>query len=141
MNRVSVLAEALYYYRRNDASFSHIYRADRYEKVRRFYVESKKLCEQLEYNDEVIHRLSKPYLGYTIACLKQECTLKRGYLETYSAVKKIVDDDVLQSVLKANKKDKSGIMRKVLFFSIRNRLYALCVLLLAGKQLISFRRK
>lgn len=141
VNSVSILPEALYYYRKNNTSFSNVYRADRYGKVRHFYVESKALCEQLGHTDEVIHRVSKPYLGYTIACLKQECISDFSFGESLQGIKKIVDDDVLQTVLYENRKDKAGLARKILFFSIRHKLYFLCAVLLNGKRLSAFWKK
>ncbi|MBO5870647.1 MAG: glycosyltransferase family 2 protein [Clostridia bacterium] len=137
VKKVSILPEALYYYRNNNTSFSKSYDESRYGKVRHFYLESKKLCERLKLNDKTIHRLSKSYLGYTIDILKQESSLNDGYRKTKKHIKSIVDDDVLQTVLEENKKDKVGFVRATLFFAIRNKLYGMCILLLNGKQMIS----
>ncbi len=139
VNSVSVISEALYYCRTNENSFSRVYRADRYERIRHFYTESKKLCVESGYNGYVIHKLSKPYLGYTVAALKQECMVKRPLSETIDSIKRIIDDPVLQTVLKENKKDKCPIARKILFSAIRSKAYRLCYLLLNGRHLIGKR--
>lgn len=133
VNKVSILPEALYNYRQNDASFSHVYRADRYEKIRFFYTECVDLARRLGYEYTIEHRVSKPYLAYTISTLKQEAQLKRQYKETRRAIKNIVCDDVLQAVLRKNKNDKVSTSRKVLFFAMRNRMIDVCILLLKAK--------
>lgn len=136
VDSVSILPEPLYFCRINEHSFSRSYRSDRYERIRHFYVEAKKRCVELGYNDEVVHRLSKPYLGYTVSALKQECMVDRSVSETKSGIKQIVDDSVLQTVLKENKNDKTGVARKILFFAIRSKLYWLCFALLNAKYLL-----
>ena len=125
---VSILPEALYFYRNNATSFSRAY--DRYTKVRHFYLESLKLCNALSLNEKTIHNLSKPYLGYTIDILKQQSVRKKV------GIKPIVDDDTLQDVLAQNKKDRVGIERALLFFAIRHKMYTTCLLLLNGKQMM-----
>ena len=139
VSSVSVLSEALYCCRANENSFSRSYRADRYERIRHFYLEAKKLCIESGYNDNVIHRVSKPFLGYTLSTLKQECMPERTLAEAKEGIKRIIDDSVLQTVLKENRKDKIGITKKILFTCIRFKMYWACLLLLNGKRLISRR--
>ncbi len=133
VNKVSVLPEALYNYRKNYASFSNVYRADRYEKIRFFYTECVKLCRWLGYEHTIEHRVSKPYLAYTISALKQEAQLKRSYKEKRRAIKRIVCDDVLQTVLQCNKNDKVSLSRRVLYWTMRNKMLDVCILLLTSK--------
>ena len=128
VKKVAILPKACYYYCENNTSLSRTHRADRYEKIRYFYLECVKLCKNLKYNDTIIHRVSKPYLAYTISALKQECQI-----DCKKSVKSIVDDEVLQSVLKNNLKDKVSFGRRVLFFAIRKKMYNLCYLLLKFK--------
>ncbi len=121
---VSILPEAFYYYCENDSSLSRKYVADRYEKIKDFYIKCTDLCKSKGYSDNIIHRISKPYLAYTISALKQEVRVSR------ENVKKIINDEVLQRVLQANKRDKVSLTRKILFWTIRNKLYILSYLLL-----------
>lgn len=122
---VSVLPEAFYYYCENDSSLSRKYVADRYERIKDFYIKCTDLCRRKGYSDDIIHRVSKPYLAYTISALKQEAKVSKEH------VKKIINDEVLQRVLKENKRDKVSLTRKVLFFTMRNKLYFLSFLLLS----------
>ena len=133
VSKVAILPEALYYYCENGQSLSHSYRPDRYKQVKHFYLESKKLCEKLGYDTDIISRISNSYIAFTISAMKQECSVKRPYGETMKALKEIVDDSVLQEVLRAKRKDYATLARKVLYFTILNRLYFICLLLLKLK--------
>ncbi len=124
---VSVLPEALYYYRKNDCSLSRKYRADRYDKIKDFYIKCADLCERKGYNQNIMHRISKPYLAYTISALKQESRVSED------AVKRIINDEVLQRVLEENKRDKVSLTRKILFYTMRKKLYNLSLWLLKLK--------
>ncbi len=133
VNKVAVLPEALYYYRVNNASLSRSYRPDRYLRIKHFYLECLKLCERLGYDDEIAHRVSKHYLGFTIAAMKQECAVSASFIAAWQSVKRIAGDDVLHQVLKKNKKDVVDVQKRILFFTIRNKLYFLSTLLLMLK--------
>ena len=130
---VSVIPEAFYYYRKNDSSLSRVFREDRFEKLNEFYVRTKALCEELGYDGEIIHRVSKPYLSFAVAAMEQEAAAPRSAHINKQRIKLIINDGVLQSVLKMNKKDNVTFARKVLFFAIINRLSYLCYLLLKSK--------
>ncbi len=123
VKKVAILPEAYYYYCENETSLSHTKRSDRYEKIKYFYLECIKLCKSLGYSDEILKRVSKPYLAYTISALKQECAVFKDKKELKREIKKIFNDDVLQTVLKQNKGDKVSFTRKTLFFTIRNKMY------------------
>ena len=130
INRVSVLPEALYYYRINQQSLTHRYVPNRYEKVRHFYLESLKLCRTCGYSEEILHRMSEPYLSFTIAAMKQEAGGPLPEKEKKEKLKRIIEDGVLQQVLLQNRKDAVKPARWILFFVIRRRWYPLCRLLL-----------
>lgn len=133
VNKVAVLPEALYYYRVNNTSLSRSYRPDRYLRIKHFYLECLELCERLGYDDEIAHRVSKHYLGFTIAAMKQECMFSPSFFAAWKAVKQISNDDVLHRVLSKNKKDVVDIQKRILFFTIRNKWYFLSTLLLMLK--------
>ncbi len=133
INRVSVLPEALYNYRFNEISLSRKYIPDRYKKIKYFYNKCVELCTQLDYSDDIMHRITKPYLGFTISALKQEVATDRTFAEKMASIKSIINDADLTNVLKANKNDNVSFTRRLLFFAIRNKLYALCYMLLATK--------
>lgn len=130
---VASLPESFYRYRCNESSLSRSYVAGRYEKVKYFYVECVRLCENLGYSEEVLHRVSKPYVAFTISALKQECTAPKSFKEKMSIIKSIINDNIFQQVLKKNKKDIVSTTRRILFFCARNKLYLLAYALLKLK--------
>lgn len=132
IDKVTVVKKAFYHYCENTASLTQSYRDDRYVQIKHFYNESLKLCEKLKYNDDVKHRISKPYLAFTIAALKQEF-LKYQETKDKTSLFDILKDKTLHSVLKKNKGDKVSKTRKALFFTIRNKCYPLTMLLLKTK--------
>lgn len=133
VSSVAILPEPLYFYCENDASLTRKYTADRYNKIKYFYQETVKLCQKLNYNQDILHRVTKPYLAFTITALKQEIKSGKDKLNIYISIKSIVDDTVLQEVLKNNKYDKVSFTRKILFWAIRNKLYHICIFLLKLK--------
>lgn len=133
VKRVSVISKAFYYYCKNESSLSRKYREDRFEKIKHFYLEAKSLCCKLGYSDEILHRVSKPYLAFTITAMKQETVAPRSKRENKKKLKTMINDEILQEVLQANKRDKVSTNRKILFFAIRNKMYNLCYLLLKMK--------
>lgn len=132
IDKVTVIKRAFYHYCENETSLTHSYRDDRYEQIKYFYAESLKLCEKAGYNGDVKHRISKPYLAYTIAALKQEFS-RCEESGNKTALFSILNDETLHNVLKQNKHDKVSKTRKLLFFTIRNKLYPLTMLLLKSK--------
>lgn len=134
VNKVAVLPQALYYYCNNSASLSRGYKPDRYDRIKHFYIESLKLCEKMGYGEEIKHRVSKPYISFTIAAIKQECVVKASLKDSLKAVKRIAGDETLQTVLKANKKDVASRGRSIIFFLIRNRMYFIATILFKLKK-------
>lgn len=134
VKKVAVLPESLYFYRKNYSSLSRSYRKDRYEKIKHFYCTSVELSQKLGYDDNIIHRISKPYLAFTIAALKQECVHHGSWKAAKASLKEIICDDVLQTVLEKNKKDNVSRTRKVLFYFMRRKMFFVCYMILkAGK--------
>lgn len=129
VNSVTVVPKALYFYCENENSLSRTYREDRYKKIRHFYLECVKLCEQLEYNDDIMHRITKPYLDFVIALLKQELKFNKNAVARYQNLKDVINDDVLQTVLQKNKNDKVKMSKKILFYAMRKKWYFLCVVI------------
>lgn len=133
VGKVAVVSEAFYNYCNNGSSLSRSYRPDRFEKLGRFYNEAKALCEKLGYDNEIIHRVSKPFLAFVIAAMKQESVASSDKKINLARIKTLINDKTLQEVLEKNKKDKVSFLRRILFFTIRKKLYLLCFVLLSSK--------
>lgn len=68
---VCFISKALYYYCRNEESLTHTYREDRYDKIKFYYDESIKMCQENGYNENVQSRVGVTYFSFTIAAMKQ----------------------------------------------------------------------
>ena len=130
---VTAVPEALYFYCMNAVSLSRSYRADRYLKIKDFYVKTMEMARNKGYNDDVLHRISKPYLAFTLAALKQEAASDRPYSEKMQTIREIIVDEVLQTVLQQNKKDIVSRSRYIIFFFMRRKWYHICYFLLSAR--------
>ena len=92
-----------------------------------------KLCRNIGYSEEILHRVSKPYLAFTLSAMKQELLSEHPFAERFRSVKEIIDDPTLQTVLQQNKQDAVSRNRAVMFFCMRNKLYLLCWILMRLK--------
>lgn len=126
---VSVVSKAFYFYCENESSLSRSYREDRYKKIKHFYLECVNLCKELKYSEDILHRITKPYLDFVIAALKQEFKFNKNIKVRNQNLKNIINDDVLQEVLQKNKADKVKISKKILFYAMRKKWYFLCVVI------------
>ena len=129
VEKVVVLEESFYYYCENSSSLTHKYRPDRYQKIQHFYQESLSLCQRLGYSDKIKHRLSRLFIAFSIAALKQEAAASRPFRDRFTSVKAIAQDDMLREAVRFGKGKIDGAARKILFFSILHKLYGLCFLL------------
>lgn len=131
---VAVLSLSLYYYRTNYASISRSYRPDRYQRIKVFYTESVALCRSLGYNADVLRRMADPYLAFTLAAMKQEMHAPLPLKRRLEKVKSVIDDDVVQQALTANKKDHTRVTRRIMFWAMQKKLYTVCCFLLWAKK-------
>ena len=125
VNKVTIIKKALYYYCENEKSLTHTYRKDRYERIRHFYVQSINKAKELGYSNDVIIRLDYPYISFTIAALKQIVFSSEKYSVKKDEIKKILNDECLQNVLKNIRLHKTSTRRRLLFLimSLRNYIF------------------
>ncbi|WP_144555421.1 glycosyltransferase family 2 protein [Bacillus sp. X1(2014)] len=133
VQKVAVLPEALYYYCENGASLTRTYRKDRYARIRHFYQMCLKANDELHYPERVSRRLVYPYLGNTIAAMKQISVADCSLHERIINISSIVDDEVLQNAMIQLKKNRCSMLRKLLFFAIRKQFHYMVFLLLRMK--------
>ena len=127
LNKVIILPECCYYYCSNEASLTHTYRPDRFQKAKYFYEKCICICQELAYPRIVQERFAEVFVSMAIASMKHE--VKRNAFGI-SAIRMIADDKTLQDILALKSKEKMGIMRRVLFWTMRKKLYVLSWLLL-----------
>lgn len=128
VNRVFVLKESLYFYCANATSLTHVYRADRFEKIKIFYDECVKVAIANGYNSDTINRLSYPYISNTIAALRliqeSDCKVSEKIREQLN----IVTDAHLRNVIQRISYPKETFNRKLFMKLINKKMYLLCIL-------------
>lgn len=130
--RVAVIPKAFYYYRETDSSLTRTYRKDRFEKIKKCYVKSVNLCEQLGYNICTKSRLACLFVSNVIVVLKHITTSEESFEIKLKEIKKVLSDSVLQDVLKNKVNRKETISRKILFKCMQYKwtcaIYIMCFL-------------
>ena len=132
VSKAALLPEPLYFYCENDASLSHSYRPDRYAQNKQFYEKCVELCRVCGYSDTVIRRCAEPFLRNTIAAMKQEVA-HHDRRTALLRLRGIIDDELLQKVLREKRCDKTNLKKRILFLAMGCKQYHLCYVLLAAK--------
>lgn len=128
---VVVLPKAFYFYRVNNASLSRVFRRDRYQRIRHFYLESLALCQKLGYSQIVADQLAVTYLAFTVAALKQLIRSDLTKQEKEQEFSAIMQDDTWQNALKLlSGRPKLSRKRRMLVFCMRRRIDWLTKLML-----------
>ena len=95
---VCFISKALYYYCRNEESLTHTYREDRYDKIKFYYDESIKMCQENGYNENVQSRVGVTYFSFTIAAMKQIVKSKMEFEEYHEKRKAAQVDEATELV-------------------------------------------
>ena len=131
VKRVAICKEAFYNYCENDTnSLTRKFRKDRYLQQKKFLLACLEICTDKQYSLEVRRRLYYQFLGNTIGAIKRIIMSNEKIINRYRTVKYILNDELLQDVVRQLVTVKESFARKLLFFSIRNRLNILSFVLL-----------
>ena len=133
VQRISVINEAFYYYCYNDASLTHSFNSQRFEKVCICHNGMKKICEKCNYPVEVKDCLDSQFLGSVIATMKLLVSSDLEYELKRREIKKIVTDKYLQLVLKEFNIKNETFLRKVIIFALRRKNSTLTYILVRAK--------
>lgn len=131
VRKLAVLEQAPYQYIANHQSLTYTYRADRFEKNKEFYRACIALCRGCGYPQEVERQCAEPFLSYTITAMKQEAA--QNGLRSLPRLKAMMEDDLLQRLLREKQADWVGWKKRLLFGCIRKGWYRLGYLLLSAK--------
>lgn len=133
VTKIGIISKAFYYYRKNMDSLTHTYEKNKFYKNNNFLVAGIELCKKHRYNNEVIQGLEKSYLSNLIGILKliENSNLKEEKRKI--AMKKIVNNDILQRVLKNYKIRKEKATRKIFFLLLKRKKYKAIYLLIKAK--------
>ncbi len=130
VKRVSVLPEALYYYCENGASLTHVYKADRFEKICHFYETSVRKALELGYDEEVAERLQWQLACFVIAAMKQVVRADIPNKDRYRAIREIVHSDYLNKICWDLTSYSDSLPRRVFLFLMEKRWTLPCYLIL-----------
>lgn len=125
-----VIDEALYCYRHGHESLSSSSRMLNYNLINRFYEQCLDVCKESNYNKNVIDNISRPYLSFTITCLKLKARQKKSIKNRRIELNEILYDKQLHDVLaKCNLKNENKAKR-ILYRAILTNNYLLARLLI-----------
>lgn len=133
VKKVAIIREAFYYYCENKMSLTHTYKADRFEKIKRFYLDCLNACDELQYTSEVKKRFGTPFISNTIAAMKMIVIADLDKNDKIKIFKHIVDDNLLQKVLHEIKLNKEKGKKKIFLIAIKKKRYLFCYCLLRLK--------
>ena len=118
INKLVVLNEALYCYRHGHESLSSSSRLMNYGMIRKYYNQCVSLCEKNNYNENVLRKISEPYLSFTITCLKLKARQKKSIVVKNMELNEILEDDQLYEVLKQRNLNNENKAKQVLYRAI-----------------------
>ncbi len=118
---VSVLPHTFYHYFENPESLTHIYRKDRFVRIKDFYYKCLKLCDELDYPTEIKRRLAGPFINFTIAAIKQIASSKERYGVKRTLIREIVQDEGLHAALTSYRGPDKKIAHRILVYLMKKR--------------------
>lgn len=130
VDRASVLAKNLYFYRRNNSSLSRSYREDRFLRAKHCYLQLLELGNCCGYNDAVLTRCAEPFISSVFAALKGEVLHCGSYLRAREPIGRILKDDVLKQVLQEHAMDRMGLKRRLFYRCMGQERVFFCYALL-----------
>ncbi len=128
-----VIDESLYFYRKNEKSFSRRFKKNSRELNNAFLLRATDICKKQNYPEEILYYIKARYLMYTVAELKQIINADLSKDEKNKFLKEIFDDKFLTEAVE---KDVLNLLsRSAEFFwkCYRKKLYFICRKLLELK--------
>ena len=124
--KVAIIDRVFYHYTVNLSSQSHEYREDRFEKLKYFYQQIVKLCEDLGVAEYTSLEAAAAFTGLALVCFKQIASSKDKTSEKLKKIKTIVNDPCLQAVLQNQDFSGDNVEKKVFWFAIRKKNVRMC---------------
>mgnify|MGYP004526785091 CR=1 FL=1 len=125
-----VIDEPLYYYRHGHESLSSSSRLLDYNLIRKFYKQCMCLCKKNNYNLTVMNNISRPYLSFTITCLKLKARQKKNIMTKRTELNEVLKDTQLHEVLKQHNLNNENKAKQILYRAILANNYFLARLLI-----------
>lgn len=139
IDKLVVINEALYCYRHGHESLSTSSRLTNYELIRKFYTQCVTVCKDNCYSEDVLRRMSEPYLSFTITCLKIKSRQNKRLIGKNIELNEILHDSQLHDVLKQRDLKKEKKAKRILYRAILNNNYLIAKVLIAFQAYRSMR--
>lgn len=103
LSKISFLCKGYYCYCENQGSLTFTYKYDRFERIKKFYLDAKKKAEDLGYGKGVKIGLQNNFIATTMGCIKMEAVNSKyaGIYKTYKRLKEICNDNLFLDVVKS----------------------------------------
>ena len=133
---VAFIRKSFYHYVSNPLSLSKAYRKDRYEKLKILAGKLTELSVEMNMPDLLEERVRTIFLGLTIGAMKQIAASEEK-IDKMKELKAIINDSYMQTVLSKNDFSGENFSKRLLFYSMCNKMTWLCYFLLKVKIKIS----
>ena len=128
-----VVSEALYFYCRNEASLTHAFREDRFEKIVRYHKACLEVCQKSKYDQAIAKRLNYVFFSFVIGAMKTAVASNLLFAKKYSIIKQMITDEYLQKIICSMRREKDKPARVLLKCLMRLKLTWACYVLIAIK--------
>lgn len=129
VNAVAIMDEAPYCYCENETSLTRTFRPDRFDRIKQFYLDTLQMAQQQGYNRVVQDRIGGLFLSLTISAMKQTIISDMNLSGKMREMKRIVSDELLQSILRTSDCRYSSRARNTLLWALNRKATYLAALL------------
>ena len=136
--RVALLSDNLYYYYKNDKSFTRIYRFDRFQKNNEFLEKCTDKAKYLGLSDIIYRNIAARYHGMTLGTLGQIVDSDLNKKEKKAIIRSIYKDNILKKTLKLEIIKLDALQPRIFWILLKLRCYVLCDFLLRLKHRRNF---
>lgn len=128
--RVSVIDRAFYNYRVNPVSLTHVFRFDRLQRIKEFYLACIRLANEAEFSSVVLDRLMEPYASFVIAALKDLAKSNEANDVIVRQFLYLATDEVFKNVANELCKYRHLDIKRRILFRLIERKWITCALML-----------
>ncbi len=128
LERVCVINRGLYHYTVNTGSLSRSYRPDRFERIKEFYKAMLSLSNQMNAQRALEQAIKGITFGLTIGAMKHIVGSGLRHRQKHWELKKIVEDDCLQEIVRTTCYSGCNLQKKLLYWAVKHKQIWLCFL-------------